>query len=440
VHLAIVDCNPASLEAISLAKRAGHRVSYFQPAQTQYASTPAHQRIVGSADFLAGALDATNPAIVRDALAACHAEHPIDAVVTFNELAAEAVAASCRSLGLRGTAADAVSMARYKDRCRSALVSAGLASAPYVVAMNESEALDAAERIGYPVMIKPRSGSASLLAHAVRDRRSAVAACTRLFGNLDGVPAQWRSLFTRGALVEELLEGILVSVEIGARDGEFFTFCISRRLRWQEDEVVELGSCVPADLTEQQTVACLDYAKAVCRAIGADLGIFHLEIMVTRHGPVLVEFNPRVMGGGLPQAYAYATGQSIYTSLLEILAGDAVSVPDGFADCTTVIAVVASESGRLAPTASLSAIEGDDVLDIIGFDNYRVFPGAAIRYGQAVARFVLRASNRQAAVKRAEGILGALERPLGLRLAARAMGELVLYGGRPLNTTVRISL
>jgi biotin carboxylase len=431
VHLAVVDCNPASLAAITLAKQAGHRVSYFQPVRTQYAPTFEHKQIVNSADFLVEALDTTDAATVRDALAACHATHPIDAVVTFNELAAEAVAVSGRSLRLRGTSADAVLTARQKDRCRAALSSAGLASARYAVAMNQEEALEAAERIGYPVVIKPRSGSASLLAHTARNRQEAIVAGSRLFGNLDVVPEHWRRQFTRGALIEELLEGILVSVEIGARDGEFFTFCVSRRLRWREDEVIELGSCIPANLTPSQTAACVAYAEAACRAIGADLGVFHVEIMVTEHGPVLVEFNPRVMGGGLPRAYAHATGESVYASLVEILAGEAVSVPGRFADCVAVIAVIAAEPGRLASTANLSALTGnDEILDIMGFDNYRTGPGAPVHYGQAVARFVLRARDYQAVVKRSNEFLGALERPLGLRLA---IGD--IESPRPTRTT-----
>ncbi|MEV8524779.1 hypothetical protein AB0451_11615 [Streptomyces sp. NPDC052000] len=40
----------------------------------------------------------------------------------------------------------------------------------------------------------------------------------------------WRTRFTRGVLVEEPLVGRLVSVEIGARDGEFFPVCVSGRI------------------------------------------------------------------------------------------------------------------------------------------------------------------------------------------------------------------
>lgn len=417
MHIAVVDCNPPSLRAIQLAKDAGHRVSYFQALQPQYALVGENLRIVRSADRLVEALVTTDPEAVRTALAACHAEEPIDAVVSFQELATESVAAACRSLGLRGTALDAVVTARRKDRCRAALENAGLASARYALADDEAGALEAAERIGYPVVLKPPSGSASLLAHVAHDATEAAAACARVLAGLDRVPEHWRGQFSRGVLVEELLVGRLVSVEIGIRDGEFFPFCVTGRFRGREDEVVELGSCVPADLSEEQSAACVAYAEQVCTAVGADLGVFHLEVMVTERGPVLVEFNPRVMGGGLPSAYRHATGQEIYTPLLQILAGDVVERAERFEGCTAVFAVTARDGGRLSPTASLDVLLGPpDILEVIGFDSYRTGPGEQVAAGQAVARFVLRAADRAAAARRAEQLLRRLSQSLAVSL------------------------
>ncbi|MDH6114552.1 biotin carboxylase [Kitasatospora sp. MAP12-15] len=417
MHLAVVDCNPAALQAIRLAKEAGHRVTFLQPALTLYTLTGENLRIVQSVDRLIDQVATTDPQAVLAALTACHAEEPIDAAVTYQEMAAESVAEACRALGLRGTAAEAVFTARRKDLCRAALERAGLASARYALAADAEEALAAAERIGYPVVLKPPSGSASLLSHVAHDATQAATAIADVLAGVAALPGHWQGQFSRGVLVEELLVGRLVSVEIGARDGEFFPFCVSGRFRWHANEVVELGSCIPADLSPADTEACVAYAQEVCRAIGADLGVFHLEVMVTERGPVLVEFNPRVMGGGLPSAYRHATGQDIYTSLLQLLSGAPVDVPQGFADCTAVFAVIAQDGGRLSPTADLAALTGHpDVLEVIGFDAYRTGPGQPIAPAQAVARFILRAPDRPTAAHRAEELLHHLEHSLGLPL------------------------
>lgn len=418
MHLAFVDSNPPALQAIRLAKSAGHRVTYLQSAHTQYPLTDANLALVSSVDRLVDGLVTTDHEVVTAALAECHAAHPIDFVTTQHEMSAEAVAAACRALGLRGTSPQAVLIARRKDRTRAALQAAGLASAHFATATDEAAALAAAERIGYPVVFKPPSGAAGLLACVVHDAAEAGSAWQQLQRGLDAVPEDWRGQFRRGVLIEEFLVGELVSVEIGARDGRFFPLCISGRYRWAGDGVTALGSFIPAGLEAQQATACWEYARRVCGAIGADIGVFHLEIMVTPRGPVLVEFNPRVMGGGLPAAYRHATGQEVYAALLDVLAGaDDVAVPPFRAGCTAVRVVIPREAGRLGPDATLAPLEGHPaVQEVIGFGEYRTGPGSEVARGQALARFIVQDDDPAAVERTSELLLSRLKPLLGVPL------------------------
>ncbi|WP_432105325.1 ATP-grasp domain-containing protein [Streptomyces sp. bgisy091] len=418
MHIAFVDSNPAALEAIRLAKEAGHRVTYLQSAEPFYPPTEKNLRIVGSVDHLVDGLVTTDAGTVTRVLAERHAVDPIDVVTGQLELSAEAVAIACRELGLRGTDTDAVLTARRKDRCRAALEKAGLASARYALAGTEEEVLAAAEEIGYPVILKPPSGADSLLSCVATNAAEAAAGCRAVLTGLDAVPAQWHEQFTRGVLVEEYLVGTLVSVELGARDGEFFPFAVSGRFRWAEDEVVELGSYIPANLPGDGTAACVAYAVDVCRAIGLDLGVFHLEIMVTERGPVLVEVNPRVMGGALPTIYRHATGTDIFSGLLSILEPGAEVVRPGALDgCVGGRKVMARDGGTLAAAATLEWIADEPgVLEVVGFDSYGTGPGERVSAGQIVARFMLRGPDHPSVVRTAERILRRLEEDLGVAL------------------------
>ncbi|WP_030607915.1 ATP-grasp domain-containing protein [Streptomyces sclerotialus] len=418
MHIAFVDSNPAALDAIRRAKEEGHRVTFLQATEPWYPPTEQNLAVVHSADTLIDRVTTTDAEAVTRALAASHAADPIDAVITQHEMCAEAVAAACRTLGLRGTAPEGVFTARRKDLCRAALEKARLASARYALAGTAEEALAAAERIGYPAVLKPPSGADSLLAYVAQDAAQAAEACTGILEGLDSLPENWRGQFRRGILVEELLTGTLVSVELGARDGEFFPFCVTGRFRWAKDEVVELGSYIPANLPEDLAGRCVAYAIEVCRAIGLDLGVFHLEIMVTERGPVLVEANPRVMGGALPTIYRHATGTNIYDSLLRILDPEAdVRPPAGTEGCTGGRKVMPVHGGTLAPTASVDWIADEPgVLQVVGFDDYATGPGRTVQAGQVVARFILRDTDHAAVVRGAERILRRLEQELGLEL------------------------
>jgi biotin carboxylase len=141
----------------------------------------------------------------------------------------------------------------------------------FTIARDVSEALAAADEIGYPVVIKPPSGAGSRQAFIACDRAQMRAACDSAL-DLSTVPPEWQQQFARGLLVEQHLAGPLVSAEIGMRDGRGHVFCISGRTRAREDEVAEVGPHIPAELPADQVHACGAYAEAVCRAIGLDLG------------------------------------------------------------------------------------------------------------------------------------------------------------------------
>ena len=362
-------------------------------------------------------MDTVDADAVTTALDKCHAEAAIDVVSTQNEMSVRAVAVACQRLGLRGTAPDAVLTARRKDLCRAALQAAGLAHARYALAADEEETLAAAARIGYPVILKPPAGTDSLLACVAREPGEVGAGCTGLLSGLDRVPPGWRQQFQEGILVEELLTGTLVSVEIGARDRTFFPFCLSGRIRWQENEVIELGAYIPG-LPGPQAQQCIGYAEDVCRAIGLDLGVFHLEIMLTDRGPVLVEANPRVMGGAMPSVYRFATGADIYGSLVQILTGTPdVPVPDVFDGCTGGHRVAARETGRIDPRGALDFLgRHPAVLRVFGFDDFGTAAGEPVRPGQTVARFILRETDHRSLVATAESLLREAEQKLGIRL------------------------
>ncbi|HEY2578344.1 MAG TPA: ATP-grasp domain-containing protein [Streptosporangiaceae bacterium] len=417
MHIAFVDPTPAALAAIPAAKQAGHQVTFIESDKPVYARTPANRAAIALADDLVTGVRTMDPDAVLAALGRCHTEHAIDVVSTQNEMAARAVAIACRRLGLRGTAPDAVLTARRKDLCRAALRAAGLAHAGFALASDEAGVLAAAAQIGYPVVLKPPAGTDSLLTFVAHDADEARAACHEVLAGLDQVPPAWREQFSEGILVEELLTGRLVSAEIGARDGAFFPFCVSGRIRWCEDEVVELGAYIPA-LPEAQARRCFVYAAEVCRAIGLDLGIFHLEIMLTGRGPVLVEANPRVMGGAMPTIYRMATGADIYTALVQILTGAPdVRLPATFDGCTGGHKVAVSRAGRIGDHAALSFLEAHpSVLEVFGFADFHTGPGQRVRRGQTVARFILREADHRSVVATAGQILRQLERDLGVSL------------------------
>jgi hypothetical protein len=55
--------------------------------------------------------------------------------------------------------------------------------------------------------------------------------------------------------------------------------------------------------------------------LGLGPGVFHVEVIATSAGPRLVEVNPRIAGGAIPDLIATATGCNIFDILIDIVTG-----------------------------------------------------------------------------------------------------------------------
>lgn len=303
-HIVIYDTNEAGLGAISAAKRLGHRVTFVDPADARYyAETPANLQVMRSADRYVTREWLTNPDVAAEVLAMISAEEPIDAVLTTNEHSVDALSQACGRLRLPFTQAAAVALARRKHELRSRLLEKGVPSARFATVEVCGDARSAALRLGFPIVVKPSSGAGSRLASVVRDELQLDDAMSKVCVDMSKLPLSWQEQYQRDVLLEEYLAGVLVSVEIGVSNGRKITFMVSGRCRAAHDETFELGSMMPAPITETQMSNCIDYAERVLDAIGLNHGIFHLEMILTQLGPVLVEANPRIMGGPLPRMY-----------------------------------------------------------------------------------------------------------------------------------------
>ncbi len=414
-HVVFVDSNASGMATIRRALELGHRVGFVRGVAPFYTDTPASRAILGEVHELVDIASTGDADEVTAALRTIAAQHPIDAVITQTEMRSIPTARAARAIGVRFTDPDAVTTARQKHRTRERVRAAGLASAQFGYADTVEEALRVAARIGYPVVVKPASGGDSLFSAIAADEPAARAACERLFEGRPQLPQTWQIGFAGGILIEEKLVGPLMSAEIGLRDEERFEIGLSGRFRWNEDEVVELGSFTPADVTPELGRQCYEYAFAACRAIGLDIGIFHVEMIVTARGPVLVEINPRLMGGGMPNVYRQATGHSVGDALLQLFLGQPLSdLPYHFSGCTGGRSVRVRDAATLPAHVDLSWIAKHP--GVVWLDDYAYQPHQAVKAGTILAHFTMREPDLPAVIATTKQILHRAQRELGLPL------------------------
>jgi hypothetical protein len=191
---------------------------------------------------------------------------------------------------------------------------------------------------------------------------------------------------------------------------------ISGRYRATTDEVVGLGGFMPARLDPETWRACEAYAVRVCRALGLDFGLFHLEVIVTAEGPRLVEANPRMMGGALPILYERFTGQSIQDHLIALHLGAPLPVPALPAHrVVSTHRLNASRAGVIAAGARFDWVS-DYAPHIVYLDTELLVPGRACTAGETLGRYQLVHERHALNDELAATVLARFEAEMGIPL------------------------
>lgn len=318
MHVVIVDSNRIGLRALRAAKRAGHYVTFIGSRRLEELVVSFdHLRAPELTDRVVTIDTAQDEATLLATLKSLDAERKIDALFTVIEVNVASVARCAKALGLPGTDPEAVHLSQDKALCRRQIAACGLTSVAYAVVDSLDAAREAALRIGYPMIAKPKVGAASLRALKVENDDELVSYFASLSGAVEG-PEGYIDAMSAETLLEHYVEGPLFSVEIAVAGGEIQPMVLSWRKRCTENPAIELGTVIPAPVSTTIRDAMFEYTASVVRACKLNLGVFHIELIYGPEGPVLVEINPRIMGGNIPAVFNLATDIDPYEVLLEI--------------------------------------------------------------------------------------------------------------------------
>lgn len=233
----------------------------------------------------------------------------IDAVACFHEGSLHVAAEISAELGLPGNSPEAVLTIRDKYRAAEALAAAGLPAAHSITVSSAEEAAAAAEKLGFPAVVKPRSSGASQGVSKVRDRAEAASAYQavadlherREFREGPFVVPNVGQIFfhprARGVLVQEYLDGPEYAVDLVYGEGAYEVLAVhGKPSPWHETFFIERTYLTPPGLSAADEKAVTDLAISALRAVGATTGGAHVEVRLTVDGPKVIEVNGRLGG------------------------------------------------------------------------------------------------------------------------------------------------
>jgi biotin carboxylase len=275
----------------------------------------------------------------------------VDAVLTFSEFYVGIVAEAARRLGFPYLAPAAARICRDKFATREALRGAGLATPAWWRLASLDEARAAAAQVVYPCVVKPPADSSSKGVRLVRDGRELLAHFAVLHGRRRNDRGQ-----TLGGevLVESLLTGPEVSVEtVTLAGGGTAVVGITAKHLSPPPLFVEVGHDFPAALEPAVADRIAAEVRAALAAVGFDFGPAHTEVRLTAGGPVVVEINPRLAGGMIPELIRYAFGIDLLGAVLDQLRGQAPALRSTRRHWSSIRFLLADRSGRLAGARGL---------------------------------------------------------------------------------------
>jgi carnosine synthase len=236
-----------------------------------------------------------------------------DAIASFVELSVPTVARLCEALGLPGHHPQAVDMARNKHSTRAALKAHNLPTPRTFLISSEAEVNEAAAKVGFPSVLKPVSGAASLGVKKVTSQAELLQCYREVVTELSSLVVSSGALIKRDpndaagvdacsavdltVLMEQYLDGCEVDVDVVMSNGEYVYAAVADNGPTLEPYFNETWGLCPSAMPKEQQRALKALAVDCVKALGFAAGVFHVECKMTSTGPQLIEVNAR-MGGG----------------------------------------------------------------------------------------------------------------------------------------------
>ncbi|HWO65656.1 MAG TPA: ATP-grasp domain-containing protein [Umezawaea sp.] len=232
------------------------------------------------------------------------AKHTVVGVLCWDEPLVMPAAELAVEFGVPGLSIPGVQGCRDKYSARTRLTEGGLLQPGFAMTADLDEARTAAERIGYPVVVKPRALGASMGVVLARTEEELVSA----FQVASDASLVGDEPFRGGAIVEEYAVGPEISIDGAVHKGEYLPMFVARKRTGAHPYFEETGHVVDASDPLLDDAVLMDTLTRAHQVLGIENGITHSEVRLTDRGPLIIEINGRVGGDLIPFLGKIATG------------------------------------------------------------------------------------------------------------------------------------
>jgi biotin carboxylase len=272
--------------------------------------------------------------------------HGLAGITSSSEYYVSTAAVLARRLRLPGPRPSAIRTCRNKLSMRMCLQQADIGIPVFRQSGSIKGAISAACEIGFPVVLKPREETGSI--------------GVRMCANVDEVASHARDLLRqrdnqrglpmpRRILIEELVTGSEYSVETFGTT----IIGITEKHLGRLPRFVEIGHDFPAVLPKAVESKVRETVGRAREALRLDWGPAHFELRISPDGPKIIEVNPRLAGGYIPELVRLATGIDLIRETIRIATGQRADLAGSCCQFASIRFLVPDQEGKLVDLQGL---------------------------------------------------------------------------------------
>lgn len=305
-----------------------------------------------------------------------------DGIMTLaTDMPMRSVAYAVQRLGLTGISYDSAIKATDKGEMIKAFETEGVEHPWYFVISGIEELEVVIDKITYPCISKPVDNAGSRGVVLITDKSELQEAV--FYSSSNGRNGK--------VIIEEYLQGDEVSVEIMTVNGVVHVLQVTDKLTTGIPHFVEMGHSQPCRLRDSNISKIYDLATKAVKAIGIENGPAHVEIMLTKEGPKMIELGAR-MGGDCITTHLVplSTGIDMVKATINIALGETADIIPKFQK-GSAIRYFEEKHGRLLAISGIEAAEKLEGIQQITFvkevgDEVGEINSSVDRIGYAIAQ------------------------------------------------------
>jgi biotin carboxylase len=254
-------------------------------------------------------LSFAEPALAAQQAVEFSSDYPVDAVVAVDDQVTYVGATICLALGLRHNTVAAVQAAGDKYQMRQLFQIAGLPTPQFQQFEFDTDLRTICRDINFPCVVKPLQFSGSKGVIRANNQSELVDAIDRLRQIVESEAESWpenstsqrsgrQSQESSTFLVEEFVAGPEIALEGILHRGQLHVLALFDKPDAMDgpffEETIYLTPSRLSVVDQQQIADCTQAAVA---ALGLTEGAIHAEVRLSASGPIMIEVNPRSIGG-----------------------------------------------------------------------------------------------------------------------------------------------